>query len=155
MRRPELTPAHGRSLHANQADATRQGLIGGSRFKATRVRIALLIERQPAVLLRIRHDRIDPAGGAALEREVIHAWTPAVMRRPREIRRRCQREIRAARSPRLPLGPFGLKSEAQFPQKPTPLGPRLTEIRDPYFDMMKTRHPASLSGEPRALGDTP
>ena len=32
MRRPELTPAHGRSLHANQADATRQGLIGGSRL---------------------------------------------------------------------------------------------------------------------------
>ena len=32
MRRPELTPARGRSPHADQADTTRQGLIGGSRL---------------------------------------------------------------------------------------------------------------------------
>ncbi len=34
MRRPELTPARDRSPHADQADATRQGLIGGSRLIA-------------------------------------------------------------------------------------------------------------------------
>lgn len=32
MRRPELTPARGRSTHVDQADATRRGLIGGSRL---------------------------------------------------------------------------------------------------------------------------
>lgn len=86
---------------------------------------------------------------------MIQAWTPPIMRPPREIRRRRQREIRPAPGPRLALGPFALKSEAQFPQKPTPLGPRLLEIRDPHFDMMKARHPASLSAKPPgALGDT-
>jgi len=32
MRRPELTPARGKSPHADQPDATRQRLIGGSRL---------------------------------------------------------------------------------------------------------------------------
>lgn len=32
MRRPELTPARGRSPHADQADTTHQGPIGGSRL---------------------------------------------------------------------------------------------------------------------------
>ena len=33
MRRPELTPARGRSPHADQADATSRGSIGGSRLR--------------------------------------------------------------------------------------------------------------------------
>jgi len=119
------------------------------------MRIALLIERPPAVLLRVHHDRVDPIGCASLECKVIHARAPTVMRRSREIRRRRQGEICATSSPRLALGPFALKSEAQLPQKPTPLDPRLLEIRDPHFDMMEARHPASLSAKAhRALGDT-
>lgn len=54
---------------------------------------------------------IDLVGVAALEREMIHAWTSTVMRRPREI-------------------------------------------RDPHFDMMSARHPASLLGKPLELWET-
>lgn len=49
MRRPELTPARGRSPHADQADTTHQGPIGGSRLRSTSLR-SRLVTRTSATL---------------------------------------------------------------------------------------------------------
>ena len=43
MRRPELTPARGRSPHADQADTTHQGPIGGSRLRPARQALGLTL----------------------------------------------------------------------------------------------------------------
>ena len=42
MRRPELTPARGRSPHADQADTTHQGPIGGSRLSGGGFRLGFV-----------------------------------------------------------------------------------------------------------------
>ena len=49
MRRPELAPARGGSPHADQADATRRGLIGGSRLSARPAKLVLATPGAPVL----------------------------------------------------------------------------------------------------------